>query len=160
MDKIFNPATITKRCQFPISVLCSNISDVILTTLQNQYEGLCINEGFVKPDSIQILTYSMGLLHEAYIMYDVTFECHVCLPYTNQIMQCTVNNSTKAGIKASFSNEANPIIVFVPRDLHLNHETFHELQIDDVISVKIIGIRYELNDKYISVIAEYINKIN
>jgi len=31
------------------------------------------------------------------------------------------------------------------------------LNVNDEISIRVIGIRYELNDKYISVIAEYVD---
>ena len=160
MDKIFNIATITKRCQLPISSISSNISDIILTHLKSKYEGSCINEGYIQKESIQILTHSLGLCRENHIYYDVTFQCSLCLPYPKQILQCTVNNSTKAGIKASISQHDNPILVFLPRDLHLNHDEFHNLQINDIIYIKVIGVRYELNDKYVSVIAEYIKKNN
>jgi hypothetical protein len=48
------------------------------------------------------------------------------------------------------------VVVFIARDHHFKSKEFSQLKLDDNITLKVIGIRFELNDPYISVIAEYV----
>ena len=159
LDKYFYSAMITKKCQLPIDKLNSNIKDTIFNKLKANFEGKCSNEGFIQPDSIFIINFSIGHLQEAYVNYDVTFECQVCYPTSDLLVECTIDNITKAGVKASLSGTNNPLVIFAARDLHLENNEFNSLEISDNIVVKIIGTRFEVGDKYIAAIAEYIKKI-
>ena len=55
------------------------------------------------------------------------------------------------------SLENNPLIIFVARDHNLLQDKYSNINEEDEILVKILGIRYELNDNFISVIAKLIN---
>ena len=68
---------------------------------------------------------------------------------------CRVKNITKAGIHAEVrDNEDNvPITVFVARDHNYTNKMFDEVEKDTSIRVKIIGVRFELNDPSITAIA-------
>ena len=50
----------------------------------------------------------------------------------------------------------SPVIVFIARDHHYQSKYFSSKQEGDNIVVKVIGQRFELNDKYISIIATLI----
>ncbi len=89
-------------------------------------------------------------------MFTITFECLVCRPVEGLRFKCVVKNVTKAGIRAETNEPISPVIVFIARDHHHNIKAFSKLKENDEINVRVIGIRYELNDKYISVIAEYV----
>ena len=70
-------------------------------------------------------------------------------------IKCKVDNITKAGIRASyFNNIESPIMVFIARDHYYNNSTFTKIKENDIIIIKVIGIRYELNDNFIYIIAE------
>ena len=56
--------------------------------------------------------------------------------------------------------DENPIVVFITRDHNYNKDKFKDVKENDEIQVKVIGIRYQLNDDSISIIAEYINTID
>lgn len=159
MTTYFKPAILTKKCQFPITILSSNLSDNIHKYIKNEFEGKCSNEGYIKTDSIVIINYSMGIINEEYVYYDITFQADICYPVEGQVITCTIQNITKAGIKAVVQKDNNPIVIFAARDLHLNNSDYHSLNIDDVINVKIIGVRFEIYDKYVSAIAVLINKL-
>tara|TARA_Y100001958_G_C21210777_1_gene536494 strand:- start:1002 stop:1166 length:165 start_codon:yes stop_codon:yes gene_type:complete len=48
-------------------------------------------------------------------------------------------------------------MIFVARDHHYNNDNdISKIKENEKIVVKILGVRYELNDTYISIIAEYI----
>ena len=61
-DKIYNSQIINKNIKVNISKIGRNINEVLTAILKHDLEGKCIDEGFVKPDSIKIVNYSSGLI--------------------------------------------------------------------------------------------------
>ena len=88
----------------------------------------------------------------------VLFECLICRPSEGMKLKVIVKNITKAGIRAEYKDKDSPVIVFISRDHVYNNKFFTSINIDDIIYVKVIGVRYELNDEFISVIAKLIDK--
>ena len=75
------------------------------------------------------------------------------------LIDCKVLNITKAGIRAEYLNEEiSPIVVFVARDHHYKMDAFSDIKEDDTIEIRVIGIRYELNDDKIAILAKFIKK--
>ena len=73
------------------------------------------------------------------------------------LISCVVKNITKAGIRAESSNDVpTPIVVFIAKDHHYNNSQFAEIEIGNLINVRVIGQRFELNDKYVSIIGELV----
>ena len=70
------------------------------------------------------------------------------------ILNCVAKNITKAGIRAEINDKFNPLIIFVARDHNYTSSKFTDIKENDEFKVRVIGHRYELNDKHISVIAE------
>ena len=119
------------------------------------YEGKCAPEGFIEPGSLNLITFSGGELKGANIKFKVVAQCRVANPVVGMSLTCTVVNITKtAGVRAEIPIEPTPIVVYLARDHHLGRSDFNELKIGNSILVKVLGVRFELNDKYISVIAE------
>ena len=121
-------------------------------------QNKCVVEGYVKPHSSKILTYSSGIIQGGNkVSFEVVFECDVCFPVEGMIIPCVAKNITKAGIRAESANDVpSPIVVFLAKDHHFNSAQFAEVQEGDKINVRVIGQRFELNDKYISIIAELV----
>jgi DNA-directed RNA polymerase subunit E'/Rpb7 len=160
IQPIYSRCLINRKIILPITAIGKNLVKTIEENIKIQFEGKCIVEGFVKPESIKIITYSSGLIERGNnILFDVVFECEVCFPVEGMIIVCTAKNITKAGIRAESSNMVpSPIVVFIAKDHHYNMEYFSEIKEGDTINVKVIGQRFELNDKYISIIGELIEK--
>ncbi len=91
-----------------------------------------------------------------YVVFEVAFECLVCSPVEGMHIECVAKNITKAGIRAETNEDPSPVVVFVSRDHHYASTYFSSIKADQDIKVRVIGQRFELNDKYISVIAELI----
>ena len=72
------------------------------------------------------------------------------------IINCVSTNITKAGIKAKLEDQDEPLIIFIARDHNYTSKKFSLINEGDNINVRIIGCRFELNDKYISAIAELV----
>ena len=92
-------------------------------------------------------------------MFEVVFECDVCFPVEGMIISCLAKNITKAGIRCESANDMpSPVVVFIAKDHHYNSAMFNDVKDGDKINVKVIGQRFELNDKYISIIGELVKE--
>ena len=140
----------------PITAIGKNIQETIEQNIAFHFEGKCIVEGFIKPGSSKIVSYSSGVVQRGtYISFEVVFECDICFPVEGTLIECVAKNITKAGIRAESANETpSPIVVFIAKDHHFNVDYFLEIQEGDKFLANVIGQRFELNDKYISIIAE------
>lgn len=158
-SSIYSKAMITRSIQIPIKYVGKNIQETIEKNIGKLFEGKCIVEGFVKPGSSKIITHSSGMVNGVNIQFEVVFECQVCCPVEGMLIQCVAKNITKAGIRADSSDETpSPVVIFITRDHHYMNAQFSTIQEGDKFLARVIGQRYELNDKYVSVIAELAEK--
>lgn len=154
---IYSHNILVRTAELPFNVLGSNILENIEQLMREKMEGKCVKEGYIKPDSLRILSHSAGVVQDKFVKFQVSFECLICRPVEGQLIKCSVKNITKAGIRAEHNDDPSPIVVFVARDHQYKNKYFSTVKEDDMITVKIIGIRFELNDTYISCIAELMN---
>jgi len=146
---------LTRRILLPFHSIGSNIRENIQKKLDEQLYNKCSKEGYIKSGSIKILSYSSGLVEADNVVFEVMFECDICHPVEGQIIKCQVKNITRAGIRAVYTKEKiSPITVFVARDHHYNNEAFLKVKENEEITIRVIGIRYELHDETISVLGE------
>lgn len=152
---IFSSALICRTVSLPITNISRNLRPVLARVVASQVEGKCVVEGFVKPGSCDIQSYSSGRLHAASVVYEVTFTCEVCCPVEGMLIDCVAKNVTKAGVRAEIEETPSPVVIFAARDHH-SSEYFAQVQEGQRIKVRVIGQRFELNDRYVSVIAEVV----
>ena len=146
---------LTRKILLPFQSVGNNIRENIQIKLEKKLYDKCSKEGYIRKKSITILSYSSGLVEANNVIFDVMFECDICHPVEGQIIKCKVQNITRAGIRATYiKEEVSPITIFVARDHHYNSEAFSKIKEDEEILIKVIGIRYELNDETISVLGE------
>lgn len=113
-------------------------------------------EGFIRPGSVRVLTYSNGYLYGKYAVFDVVYECQACSLVEGMVFSCVVKNISLAGIRAVLNEPKTPIIAFIARDHHYERPEFTRLQEEETIKVRVIGQRFEIGDEAISVIAELV----
>ncbi len=164
-DKKDNPQTfgiyirniLQKRINLNITEIGKQIKENIKNKLNNILIGKCIPEGFIRPNSINIISYSSGLIDGDSINYTVVFDCMICNPVEGMNIDCVVRNITKAGISADsiqIEDGYNPLNIFVARDHHYNDKNFNNIKENQTICISVIGSRFELNDKNIVVIGK------
>ena len=154
-QSIFTKNILTRNIYIPFNSIGSNIKLNIKQVLEEKLYKKCCQEGYIKDNSIKILSYSSGIVNDVNVKFDVMFECLICRPVEGQLIECVVKNITKAGIRAIYQNEEeSPITIFIARDHHYNNEYFSSIKEKDVITTKVIGIRFELGDENISVLSE------
>ena len=155
---IYMKNVITRKIHLPFTSIGENIKENIEEFLRLQIEGKCIDEGYIRPNSIKIVSYSAGVIIGNNVIFNILFECLVCRPVEGMRFRALVKNVTKAGIRAEINETKSPVVVFIARDHHYKSKEFALLTEGDDVNVRVIGIRYELNDEYIFIIGELVAK--
>ena len=127
--------------------------EIIHQKLRDKLEGKCVKEGFIKSNSIHLISYSTGMVEGNNVLFEVMIECLVCRPVEGMKIRCVIKNITKAGIRAEIASKPSPVVIFIARDHNYQSQYFSTRKEGEEISVRVIGQRFELNDKYISIIA-------
>jgi DNA-directed RNA polymerase subunit E'/Rpb7 len=165
---IYMENVLTRKVIVPFKLIGNNIGKILRKLLSNNLEGRCASEGYVKKGSVDIISYSAGVANSSNICFDVSFKCLLCKPVEGMRIRCTVCNITKAGIRAIYNKDhcldksgdgiksfESPITVFVAREHHIKDKSYSDItrEGEDII-IKVIGIRYQLNDDTISILGE------
>ena len=154
---VYIPSILTTKVVLHITEIGKNIKQNLENKIIQKISNKCIPEGYVKPQSIKIQSYSAGLVPmSANITYTVVYECMVCYPVEGMIIKAKVKNITKAGFRCEVIDEVGnmPIIAFIIREHSVINEYFNSVKEEDIINIKVIGVTFELNDPYISIIGE------
>jgi hypothetical protein len=157
-NTLFSHSLLERQIVLPMLNVGKNLMQTFDSYVKMNYEGKCSVEGFIKPGSINIISYSAGQNIAENIIFTVVFECQICCPVEGMKIPCIAKNITKAGIRAESKEDPSPIVVFIARDHYYEKDYFNNVKEGDNIMIKVIGQRFELNDKYISIVAELSNK--
>lgn len=152
---VYVDSLLSKKVVLKITEIGKNIKQNLEKKIKNSIEGKCITEGFVRPNSLEVKTYSCGLVKDDHIEFNVVYKCEICNPVKGLEVECKVKNITKAGIHAEVKDQEDnvPITIFVARDHNYENKQFDTIEKDAIIGVRIIGMRFELNDPSITAIA-------
>ena len=158
---IFHPSVLERKVNLHINEVGQNVKQNLELKLNDLFCNKCVPEGIIRHNSIKLTTYSAGNVNGESISFICVFDCFVCNPVENMIIECKIQTITKAGIHCQYydkESNTSPLHIFVARDHHFNNQDFNNLEENDEVRIKVIGTRYELNDPYICVIASLVNK--
>ena len=137
------------------------IDAILLSHLKEKLENKCSQHGFVLPNSLDILSRSMGQLengkYTGNIIFHVQVQGRVYNPANGTRIVGRFLKKNKMGI---YMIHKNAIRILIPRDLHIGNEEFENLQPQDVIEVEIRKSRFQMNDKYILSVGVFIGKFD
>lgn len=150
MDSLFERRELSKNVHINSKFLQKNIQGSLLEQLKFNYEGKCSSEGFIQPQSITILNYSIGRTNykKGGVDYAVQFQADICLPHQGQIFKSLINLRSKIGIHC----ESLPIKILIPRDLHIGNPDFDNVKEGEEIEFEVIGSEFKQQDRNIYVI--------
>jgi DNA-directed RNA polymerase subunit E'/Rpb7 len=155
---VYSRSLISQNITLPIIAINKALKQTLEESIISSVEGKCIVEGYVKPKSVKIITYSSGVVKGDKIVFEIVYECEVCYPVAGMLLNCIAKNITKAGIRAESANEIpSPFVLFIARDHYFANDYFNSIEENDKFTARVIAQRFELNDKYISIIAEIIS---
>ena len=115
---LYSLQVITRKILLDFNMLGSNVKEILQRKLEYEYEGKCSKEGYIKKNSIRILTYSGGIIESSKVVFHAVFECLICYPVEGMKFKIKVSSITKAGIRGQTNEDDSPVDVFVSRDHH------------------------------------------
>jgi DNA-directed RNA polymerase subunit E'/Rpb7 len=155
---VYSRSLITQKISLPIVAVGGTLQQTLEDAIISTVEGKCIVEGYVKSNSVKIITYSSGVIKGDKILFDIVYQCEVCFPVAGMLVNCLAKNITKAGIRAESADEVpSPFVLFIARDHYYANDYFNSIEENDKFTARVIAQRFELNDKYISIIAEVVS---
>lgn len=158
MDPIYVSSILTNTVSITPRELNQNINQVILNKLRIKVEGKCLEEGYIKPGSVEIVSRTAGTLNPAHfngnIRFKIRYKADVCHPIQNQVISCIVNTIGKPGIQAYIEDKnKSPLYIMLAKAHHLNNKYFGTLKEGDHIKVKIINSEFNFCEDKIRVLA-------
>lgn len=157
IKSVYSPCQITKTIVLPMVAIGANLKQTLENTITRMVGGKCIVQGYVKPSTIRVITFSSGIVKGENIVFDVVFNCEVCYPTSGMNLNCIAKNITKAGIRAESADDQNsPFVLFIARDHYFANDYFNSIEENDIFVSRVIAQRFELNDKYVSIIGELV----
>jgi DNA-directed RNA polymerase subunit E'/Rpb7 len=158
MEDIYFNCLLNRKIIIEPKYLNKNIDQCIEKYLKQKIEGLCIHEGYVKPDSIKILKKSIGMLigsrFTGDVTYDIAYTANICNPVVGNVIECNVKFINKLGILCT----NGPINIIIGRQFHTNEDELNSINTGDLIKVEVIAKKFYLNDREIKIIAKLWNE--
>jgi DNA-directed RNA polymerase subunit E'/Rpb7 len=156
---IYMRMLLAERVKLEPSFLHKQFREEVVRRLKLKVEGICSRHGFVRPDSIEVHKICTGKVElvglNGNTEFDVVFYADVCNPMLGSIIKCRVSNINKFGILAEAENVIEAIIaknsVNIQSDVDLD-----KVRIGDNILIEVVGKKYELNEKKISLIGRVV----
>ena len=150
-DDIYFKTIVKDKIKLRPNFIDENFENNIEQIIKNKYEGRCIKEGYVVPDSIKILQRSIGNMNSnqftGNIEFTVIYGVEICNIPKGCIIKAIVKNINKLGILA----ELGPLVIIIPKDLHESKEVFKKVEIGNTIDIFIIGKTFSLNNRRIQI---------
>lgn len=162
MNAIFTRVLLTEKVKLEPVFLTKAYRDEVLNRLKLKVEGICTKHGFIRPDSIELHKVCIGRVEiiglNGNTTYDVQFWADVCNPLLGSVIRCKVSNVNKFGILAEAEGVVEAIVAKNSVNIHSEVE-LDKIRIGDDILVEVLGKKYELNDKKISIIGKAVQDV-
>ena len=163
-DNVYHKMILQSTIKIEPSNMNGNINENLEMTLKNKVEGICIKEGYVKPNSINIISRTTGkmtlAIFDGNISYTLNYQALVCNPSEGDEIICTIQDINKSTINAYIEDPArSPLNIFLARQHHIDNQEYLKLKKNDKIKIKIIGKKFEYLDSNILVFGNLIKKI-
>ena len=165
-SQLYHATRIRRKLCIPFSAITdfNYVEAHLMKVISNEMDGRCIAEGFVEPGSCKMRSYSTGTFAAGNIRFDLEIECMLCCPKEGTVMNCIAKTVTQAGIRAHACSEPTPVVIYVSREMHdaasatrmmtNNTVSMDTIKPGDVMQVRVVGKRFELNDKHVSIIGD------
>ena len=131
----------------------------VLKRLKDKVEGKCSKHGYIKENSIEIYKIAPGMIETASLngiaIFEVYFYADICNPSIGSIVKGVVKNINRFGILI----ESPPIldIIVAKNSVNIQSEIdLEDIKIEQELLIEIIGKKYELGDKRISIVGRVI----
>lgn len=166
-DYIFNKKTLERNICINLSKIKANqfnknINNTLEKILNENISGICIEEGYVKPNSCKILLRSEGNIDisnfKSTIYYTIKYEALICNPVEGDKIKCYVSDVNKTNIRGYVvSEDESPLNIFLPKQHNSGNDEYINIKEGDLIEIMIMNKKYEYLDREILVIGKFIS---
>lgn len=133
------------------------INNKLLQKLIDLHSSKCNANGYVKPNSIELVARSAGAAENGRFtgnyVYDCKMKSDVLYPKGGMEMKVQVIKVTKMGLYAVFEEA---IRFLIPRDLHLGSKRFDSIREGEVITVRLERSEIKANGEFITAIGKLV----
>lgn len=127
-----------------------DIDAILLEKFRTRIENKCSRHGYVLPNTLKILSRSMGMVERGRftgnIIFRVQAEGGVINPPDGVKLKGEVVRKNKMGL---YVNYRDAIRMIVPRDMSIGDKEFEQVNVGDIVNVEIKKSRFQVNDEYI-----------
>lgn len=164
MDSLFIRALLNDNVKLKPKFVTKNSTKFILERLKKTFEGCCTYHGYIKVDSIEIVKVSCGLIKDVTLngdtIFNVTYYADVCNPIIGSVVSAKVVNTNMFGILAENGLNINgkyyPILeIIVAKNANAELD---KIKVGSQIDIEVIGKKYELEDKKITVVGKVVEE--
>lgn len=154
-----------------------NVQQVIVEKLRVSFEGVCSRHGYILPGSVQLHFASRGSLEGANlngdVRYDLQYHALVCNPAIGSVLSARVVNMSRFGFLLhsgaspkggdSVAPLSSIVETVVSRQASYTAEApgsfvdLDTIQIGDVVNVRVMGKKFQLNDRHIFVVGRIVH---
>ena len=155
--EIFSKNILTTNIQLSSDEFNEGIEESLLDKLKTKVEGKCDSFGYIREGSTKIIKRSVGQIQQGQFngscTFKIVYSVDVCNPVEGMIVKCSVTNMNKMGLFCTLAHiDPSPLTLILAKQHHLKNEKFESVQLNDIINVEIIGIKFNYNDNNISCI--------
>lgn len=161
MDNIFYRTLLNDNIKIEPKYLSKDYRKYVLSKLKSKLEGICSRHGFIKTGSIELYKVTPGNIElvglNGNIVFDVHYYADVCNPLIGNIVKATVTNVNKFGILAEVAGILE--IIIAKNSVNIQHDQgvdLDEITIGDTVVIEVLGKKFELNDKKISIVGRIV----
>jgi len=166
-SKMFMPIKFNTTIILIPQELTRDFDKTIIDKVRSTLENCCSKHGYIKKDTIKIIKRSAGYFKEAHlngnIAYDISCIAEICNPSQDSIIKCEVKAKNNLGLRAIGMYDNMAILeVIIPKitsgiqsDVNIDN-----INIGDIVNVKVCGKKFTLYDKMISIIGKIIKDKN
>lgn len=156
-DEIYTQSILWKSIVLLMDQVGGNLKDTLKHKIASMVEGKCIVEGYVKKNSVEILSHSCGVVRGNNIVFDVSYSCDIFLPCADMVLgQCIVTEVLEsAGVEVKSNQSPNVFIAYVYQD-HNFDDRDYKVKVGDVVTINIVDYRFEIYDEYITLMGEIV----
>lgn len=169
-QKIYTRQIVRFRVKIDFNNIGKNVRELLIDYAKKNIIGKCHKEGYISKEHIEVIEYTCPYLKGTEMFMDVQYEFDIFHPHIDLELYCKVQNITKIGIKAVLSEKLkeNPVVVFASR-IHNDHifsaeddiqdideDTSSGYKVNDIIKVRVLGYRFEINDPHVSLLTKII----
>jgi DNA-directed RNA polymerase subunit E'/Rpb7 len=137
----------------------TTIDSILLEQLRAKLENKCSQHGFVIPNSLELLSRSMGQLENGRFTGNIVFHIQakgrVYNPANGTQIVGTILKQNKMGLYIIYDDA---IRILVPRDLHLGNEDYESLRVGETIRIELRKSRFQIQDKFILSVGVFIER--